>query len=58
MFLEAISDLNICKLSDASTTVAGGKEIIILCEKVTKGKVNIWIYCYYLPFKFKRTCFI
>lgn len=34
-----MSDLVICRLSDASATVAGGKEIILLCEKVTKGKI-------------------
>lgn len=31
---KAMSDLVICKLSDCSCTVAGGKEIILLCEKV------------------------
>lgn len=31
---KAMSDLVICKLSDASCTVAGGKEMILLCEKV------------------------
>lgn len=32
---KAMSDLVICKLSDASCTVAGGKEMILLCEKVS-----------------------
>lgn len=45
-FLEAMSDLVICRLSDASASVAGGKDIILLCEKVTKGK-NILIFIYY-----------
>lgn len=31
---KAMSDLVICKLSDASCSVAGGKEMILLCEKV------------------------
>lgn len=31
---KAMSDLVICKLSDCSASVAGGKEIILLCEKV------------------------
>lgn len=31
---KAMSDLTIIKLSDCSCTVAGGKEIILLCEKV------------------------
>lgn len=34
---EATSDLIICKLSDCTSSVAGGKEIILLCDKVTKG---------------------
>lgn len=37
-FAEAMSDLVICRLSDAAASVAGGREIILLCEKVTKGK--------------------
>lgn len=32
---KAMSDLVICKLSDCSCTVAGGKEMILLCEKVS-----------------------
>lgn len=39
-----MSDLVICRLSDASASVAGGKEVILLCEKVTKGKVDIKFY--------------
>jgi len=50
---EAMSDLVICKLSECTCTVAGGKEIILLCEKVAKGKKTVVIYlhcfyCYYL----------
>ena len=33
-------DLTICKLSDCSSSVSGGKEIILLCDKITKGKLN------------------
>lgn len=31
---KAMSDLVICKLSDASGSVAGGRDMILLCEKV------------------------
>lgn len=33
---KAMSDLVICKLSKPSCNVAGGEEIILLCEKVNK----------------------
>lgn len=33
---KAMSDLVICKLSRPSCTVAGGEELILLCEKVRK----------------------
>ena len=39
-----MSDLVICKLSDCSCTVAGGKEVILLCEKVAKGKDILVMY--------------
>lgn len=35
-------DLVICKLSDASASVGGGKEMILLCEKVAKGKLLVF----------------
>ncbi|XP_037037586.1 embryonic polarity protein dorsal isoform X2 [Bradysia coprophila] len=38
---KAMSDLVICKLSDASCTVAGGKEMILLCEKVAKEDISV-----------------
>lgn len=44
LILEAMSDLVICRLSDAAASVVGGREIILLCEKVTKGKIEIKIY--------------
>ena len=39
-----MSDLVICKLSDCSCTVAGGKEIILLCEKVAKEDISVRFY--------------
>ncbi|KAB7495058.1 Embryonic polarity protein dorsal [Armadillidium nasatum] len=38
---KATSDLNICKLSDYTSCVSGGKEIILLCDKVTKEDIQI-----------------
>lgn len=43
-----MSDLLICRLSDASASVFGGKEIILLCEKVTKGKIKFYFVTKYL----------
>lgn len=43
-FTEAMSDLTICKLSDCSATVAGGREIILLCEKVAKEDIQVRFY--------------
>lgn len=39
-----MSDLVISRLSDASASVVGGREIILLCEKVAKGKITIRFY--------------
>lgn len=39
-----MSDLTICKLSDCSATVAGGREIILLCEKVAKEDIQVRFY--------------
>ncbi|GLV39989.1 dorsal [Carabus blaptoides fortunei] len=41
---KAMSDLVICKLSDCTCTVAGGKEIILLCEKVAKEDIQVRFY--------------
>lgn len=41
-----MSDLVICRLSDAAASVAGGREIILLCEKVTKGINYYLLLCY------------
>ena len=34
-------DLVIFKMSDCAASVAGGKDIILLCDKVTKGKLDV-----------------
>lgn len=49
VFIEAMCELTICKLSDCSSPVNGGKEIILLCDKVTKGT-----YCSRLALIIKR----
>ncbi|XP_076033356.1 uncharacterized protein LOC143020671 isoform X2 [Oratosquilla oratoria] len=41
---KATSDLVICKLSDCSSSAAGGKEIILLCDKVTKEDIQVKFY--------------
>ncbi|XP_055636524.1 embryonic polarity protein dorsal-like isoform X2 [Toxorhynchites rutilus septentrionalis] len=41
---KAMSDLVICKLSDVTASVAGGKEIILLCEKVAKEDIAVRFY--------------
>ncbi|XP_055588634.1 embryonic polarity protein dorsal isoform X2 [Uranotaenia lowii] len=41
---KAMSDLVICKLSDITAPVAGGKEIILLCEKVAKEDISVRFY--------------
>ncbi|XP_065332634.1 embryonic polarity protein dorsal-like isoform X2 [Cloeon dipterum] len=38
---KANTDLQITRLSDVSCSVAGGKEIILLCEKVAKDDIDI-----------------
>lgn len=35
------SELVICKMSDCSASVNGGKEIILLCEKVAKEDIKV-----------------
>ncbi|XP_055533600.1 embryonic polarity protein dorsal-like [Wyeomyia smithii] len=41
---KAMSDLVICKLSHVTAPVSGGKEIILLCEKVTKEDISVRFY--------------
>ena len=43
-FTEAMSDLVICKLSHCSASVAGGLEMILLCEKVAKEDIQVRFY--------------
>ncbi|XP_052871375.1 embryonic polarity protein dorsal-like, partial [Anopheles cruzii] len=38
---KAMSDLIICRLSDSTAPVCGGKEIILLCEKVVKEDIKV-----------------
>lgn len=37
-----MSDLVICRLSSASAPVSGDSEVILLCEKVIKGKIKFY----------------
>ena len=46
LYIEAISDLVICRISKQAGTVKGGDEIFMLCEKVQKGLVSIQTYKY------------
>ncbi|XP_022195378.2 embryonic polarity protein dorsal isoform X3 [Nilaparvata lugens] len=41
---KAMSDLLICKLSEDSAPVTGGKQIILLCEKVAKEDISVKLY--------------
>lgn len=41
LFSEAMSDLVICKLSHCSASVAGGMDMILLCEKVAKEDIQV-----------------
>lgn len=41
-----MSDLVICRLSSASATVSGDNEVILLCEKVIKGKIKFYFITY------------
>lgn len=41
---KAMSDLVICKLSDCTCSVAGGKEVILLCEKVSNTGIKYIMY--------------
>lgn len=38
---KAMADLVICKLSHCSASVAGGQEVILLCEKVAKEDISV-----------------
>ncbi|XP_046663988.1 embryonic polarity protein dorsal isoform X5 [Homalodisca vitripennis] len=41
---KALCDLAICKLSHCSAPVAGGMEMILLCEKVAKEDISVRLY--------------
>nr|UNA06287.1 dorsal [Sogatella furcifera] len=41
---KAMSDLVICKLSEDSAPVVGGKQIILLCEKVAKEDISVRLF--------------
>ncbi|XP_046636306.1 embryonic polarity protein dorsal-like isoform X2 [Daphnia pulicaria] len=41
---KAMCELTICKLSDCTSPVNGGKEIILLCDKVTKDDIQVVFY--------------
>ena len=56
-FAEAVNDLKICRVTRVSGTVLGGDEVTILCEKVQKGKVNVFNWstlCYSTVISFFR----
>lgn len=38
------TDLVICRISDATSFPTGGKQIILLCDKITKGDIKIRFY--------------
>ncbi|XP_011705646.1 PREDICTED: embryonic polarity protein dorsal-like [Wasmannia auropunctata] len=38
---QGMLDLEICKLSHCSATIAGGMKMILLCEKVAKDDIQI-----------------
>jgi hypothetical protein len=42
-FSEARNDLTICRMTECSASVAGGKEILLFCEKVTKDDIQVTI---------------
>ena len=39
---EARNDLTICRMTECSASVAGGKEILLFCEKVTKDDIQVF----------------
>ena len=41
---EAKCDLTICRLTETSGPVAGGKEILLFCDKVTKDDIQVRFY--------------
>ena len=41
MCAEAKCDLTICRLTETSGPVAGGKEILLFCDKITKDDIQV-----------------
>ena len=43
-FSESRSDLTICRMTECSASVTGGKEIMLFCDKVSKDDIQIQFY--------------
>ena len=43
-FSEAKTDLTICRMTEYSASVAGGKEMLLFCDKVIKDDVQVRFY--------------
>ena len=43
-FSESRSDLTICRMTECSASVAGGKEIMLFCDKVNKDDIQVQFY--------------
>ena len=41
---EAKTDLTICRLTECTASVAGGKEMLLFCDKVVKDDVQVRFY--------------
>jgi Rel/ankyrin family protein len=41
---KTVAELQICELSDCTSPVAGGKKIVLLCEKVNKDDIKVRFY--------------
>ena len=42
--IEAINELVICRVDKSSGKVKGGDEVFLLCEKVGKGMLELFVY--------------
>ena len=40
-FSEAINELTICRMTEFSASVAGGKEMLLFCDKVIKDDIQV-----------------
>ena len=43
-FAESRSDLTICRMTECSASVTGGKEIMLFCDKVSKDDIQVQFY--------------